>query len=216
MYIEREVKMTSPEEDAEVACKHRKLHRAEEENYPITLSENQNVGRRIKYDEVKQHLAGVAVRLIEATSEESRRIIAGKQVEDDRRKPDVVPMTYDEARSFVMVHPEEAAEYGIDMRYIEETVLNDDIKRYLASWEGAGLSREAKTDYIRKQWAALNRRLAAMALAQTNPETFETQGHVSGRPTSQGATNMDCYGCAWSDSETSGSWYRNSYNSSSC
>ena len=48
MYIEREVKMTSPEEDAEVACKHRKLHRAEEENYPITLSENQNVGRRIK------------------------------------------------------------------------------------------------------------------------------------------------------------------------
>ena len=52
MYIEREVKMTSPEEDAEVACKHRKLHRAEEENYPITLSENQNVGRRIKDDEV--------------------------------------------------------------------------------------------------------------------------------------------------------------------
>ena len=82
MYIEREVKMTSPEEEAEVACKHRKLHRAEEENYPITLSENQNVGRRIKDDEVKQHLAGVAVRLIEATSEESRRIIAGKQVED--------------------------------------------------------------------------------------------------------------------------------------
>lgn len=216
MYIERKVEMTNPEDDAEVACRHRKLCRAEEEVYPITLSENQNVGREIRNAKIIQHLAEVAVRLLEATSEESRRIIAGKQVEDDRRKPDVVPMTYDEARSFVMVHPEEAAEYGIDMRYIEETVLNDDIKRYLASWEGAGLSREAKTDYIRKQWAALNRRLAAEALARTNPETFETQGHVSGRPTSQEATNMDCYGSVWSDSETSGSWYRNSYNSSSC
>lgn len=78
------------------------------------------------------------------------------------------------------------------------------------------MSREAKTDYIRKQWAALNRRLAAEKLAQINPETFETQGHVSGRPTSQEATNMACYGSVWSDSETSGSWYRNSYNSSSC
>lgn len=216
MYIERNVEMTNPEDDAKVACRHRKLYRAEEEVYPITLSENQNVGREIRNAKIIQHLAEVAVRLLEATSEESRRIIAGKQVEDDRRKPDVVPMTYDEARSFVMVHPEEAAEYGIDMRYIEETVLNDNIKRYLASWEGAGLSREAKTAYIRKQWAALNRRLAAEELARTNPETFETQGHVSGRPTSQETTNMDCYGSIWSDSETSGSWYRNSYNSSSC
>ena len=47
MYIEREVKMTSPEEDAEVACKHRKLHRAEEENYPITLSEKDRKSTRL-------------------------------------------------------------------------------------------------------------------------------------------------------------------------